>query len=62
MAQEIGVVSFFFSTNQNCFHSLIFINPNPEGNIQPLILHNMCFSSPKKKAAGFYEAKRFKCI
>lgn len=61
MAQEVGVVSFFFSANQNCCHSLIFINPNPEGNIQPLVFQNMCFSSPKK-AAGFYEAKKFKCI
>lgn len=61
MAREIGVVSIFFSTNQKCFHSLIFINLNPEGNIQPLVLHSMCFSSPKK-AAGFYEANRFKCI
>lgn len=61
MAQEIGVVSFFFVANQNCCHSLIFINPNPEGNIQPLIFQNTCFSSPKK-AAGFYEAKKFKCV
>jgi len=61
MAQEIGVVSFFFSANQNCYHSLIFINLNPEGNIQPLFFQNTHFSSPKK-AAGFYEAKNFKCI
>lgn len=61
MAQETGVVFFFFSVNQNCCHSFIFINPNPEGNVQCLIFQNMCFSSPKK-SAGFYEAKKFKCI
>lgn len=48
MAQEIGVVSFFFSANKNCCHPLIFINPNPQGNIQLLIFQNMCFFSCPK--------------
>lgn len=62
MAQEIGVVSFFFSANKNCCHPLIFINPNPEGNIQLLIFQKTCFFSPPKKAPVFYEAKKFNCI